>query len=94
MAETQQKIIERLEAVRVRERDNAFAILRRLTNPESRDTVSDGDMVDAAFTFAASTDLSNPIVPMMSHLLERFMYLANVEETPQGLKRDWMAERS
>lgn len=92
--ERPEEILARLRRIQAQEYGDALAVLRRLTNPTSRDTVSDGDLVDAAFAFTARTDLGNPLVPVMSHFLERFMTLAGINETPKGLKRDYFAERS
>lgn len=87
-----QEILERLRKIQDRELENALSVLRRLSSPVSHDTVSDGDLADAAFAFVARTDLANPVVPLMSHFIERFMVLASIEETPKGLKREYFAE--
>lgn len=72
--------------------EHALAVLRRLANPASRETVSDGELVDALFEFVSRCDIANPIVPLSSHMLERVMFLAGIEETPRGLRRSYFQE--
>lgn len=88
------EIFESLRNAKRADYQYALAVLRRLVNPVSRDTVSDGELVDAAFEFVARLDLANPLLPLASYLLERVMMLTAIEETPRGLKRDYFTEAS
>lgn len=83
-------ILARLRQIQDQELKDARSTLTRLRDGES---VTDGDLIDAAFAFTARTDLANPIVPLMSYFIARFMHFAGITETPRGLKRDYFDER-
>lgn len=88
MNEKPEEILARLRRIQSQEYEDALAVLLQLRDGKK---VLDGDLIDAAFAFTARTDLANPLVPLMSYFIERFMYFAGVPKTPKGLQRDYFA---
>lgn len=80
------EIFERLREARRAEYAHALAVVRRLADPAACVQVTDGELADALFEFAMRLDVANPLLPLASTMLERFMLRAGIVETPRGLK--------
>ena len=81
------EIFERLKNINDAEQKAALEVTAKLRRSEA---VSDGELLDALYSFAIRLDLANPLLPICRETLHRFMVYSGVVETPRGLKRSWL----
>lgn len=86
------EIFERLREVGRGEYEHAIKVVRRLSDPASCAQVTDGELADAMFEFASRLDVFSPLLPVAVTMLERFMRLSGIEETPCGLKASHLTD--
>lgn len=78
------EIFERLQNINDVEQKAALAVTAKLRNGEA---VSDGELLDALYSFAVRLDLANPLLPICYETLKRIMVYSGITETPRGIQR-------
>lgn len=80
------EIFKRIKELGLRQFEDALSVARNV------DGATDGELLDALFTFTSHLDIANPLLPVASEVFKRFMDKAGLQRTPKGVEREWCDE--
>lgn len=81
------ELFDRLKSIQDAELQSALNTTQKICNSE---IVSDGELLDALYSFAIRLDLTNPLLPVCHEIITRLMTYGGITETPRGIKRTWL----
>ena len=83
------ELFERIKQIGRDKFKDAPAVNFRLATDEE---VSDGELLDAFFTFTSNLDVASPVLPVATEIFERYMLKIEMQVTPKGIDREWFNE--